>query len=178
MAYAGLPSPMLGRQSNNTGIRAVPATGTVKIDGDLSDWDFSGRIWSFADIAIRDRYSAQTAAMWDKDYLYLAVKFTDPNPLQNTINPVFDPESGWKGDSLQLRFMTDWPQWLTMWHFAAEKRSMLHQAVWKDATDARKKQDITLRAGEPGATELGDGVAMSFKVDADGRGYVQEVRLP
>ena len=178
LAHAELPSPMMGRQSNNTGIRAVPAPGAVKIDGDLADWDFSGRIWSFADMAIRDRYSAQTAAMWDKDYLYLAVKFTDPNPMHNTINPVFDPESGWKGDSLQLRFMTDWPQWLTMWHFAAEKRSMLHQAVWKDATDARKKQDITLRAGEPGATELGDGVAMGFKIDADGRGYVQEVRLP
>ena len=78
LAHAALPSPMMGRQSHNTGIRAVPAPGAVKIDGDLSDWDFSGRIWSFADIAIRDRYSAQTAAMWDKDYLYLAVKFTDP----------------------------------------------------------------------------------------------------
>lgn len=177
-SQAALPSPMLGQQSNNTGIRAVPAPGPVKIDGDLSDWDFSGRIWSFADMAIRDRYSAQTAAMWDQDYLYLAVKFTDPTPLHNTINPVFDPESGWRGDSLQLRLLTDWPQWLTMWHFGEERRSMLHQAVWRDAKSSRNKQDITLRAGEPGAVELGDGVAMAFKVDADGRGYVQEVRLP
>ncbi len=169
---------MMGRQSHNTGIRAVPAPGPVQIDGDLSDWDFSGRIWSFADMSIRDRYSAQTAVMWDKDQVYLAVKFTDPTPLHNTINPVFDPESGWKGDALQLRVLTDHPQWLTFWHYAAEQRSMFHQAVWKDADSPRPGQDVTLRAGEPGAVELGDGVAVAYKADADGRGYVKEARIP
>ena len=177
-AQASLPSPMFGRQSNNTGIRAVPAPGPVKIDGALGDWDLSGRIWSFADMAIRDRYSAETAVMWDKDCVYLAVHFKDPNPMHNTINPVFDPESGWKGDALQLRMLTDWPQWLTMWHFAAEKRSMLHHAMWKDPTSDRKGLDITLNVGEPGATAIGQGVEMAFKVDADGRGYVHELRLP
>ncbi len=169
---------MIGRQSNNTGIRAVPAPGKVVIDGDLSEWDLSGRIWSFADMAIRDRYSAETAVMWDQDYVYLALHFKDPNPMHNTINPVFDPESGWKGDALQLRILSDRPEWLTMWHYAAEKRSMLHQAVWKDPTSDRKGVDVTLRVGEPGTTDIGDGVQMAFKADADGAGYVQELRIP
>src|SRR5690606_41657260 len=58
-------------------ICAVPASKPVKIDGSLDEWDLSGRIWSFADIAIRDRFSVETAAMWDKDYLYLAFHFRD-----------------------------------------------------------------------------------------------------
>lgn len=173
-----LPSPMVGRQANNTGIRAVPAPGPVKIDGNLSDWDLSGRIWSFADIAIRDRYSAETAAMWDKDYLYLAVKFRDPNPLVNTINPQFDPESGWKGDALQLRLLTDWPLWITMWNFSGGQQGVLHRAMWKDVEKVKEGQDITLLTSKPGSVELGEGVEMAFKADADGRGYVQEVRIP
>ena len=33
----GKPSPMMGRQSHNEGVRAVPVPGPVKIDGVLSD---------------------------------------------------------------------------------------------------------------------------------------------
>jgi len=169
---------MLGRQSNNQGIRAVPAAGPVKIDGDLSDWDFSGRIWSFADLAIRDRYSAETAAMWDKDYFYLAAKFRDPNPLANTVDPNFDPESGWKGDALQLRVMTDWPRWLTFWEFTGEKRGALNLTVWKTAENSRDGVDSRILVSQPGSISLGEGVEMAARADADGRGYVQEIRIP
>ena len=76
----GKPSPMMGRQSHNEGVRAVPVPGPVKIDGVLSDWDLSGRIWSFADTGLRDTFSVETATMWDKDYYYLAFVFRDATP--------------------------------------------------------------------------------------------------
>lgn len=170
---------MIGRQSHNVGLRAVPAPGPVKIDGDLSDWDFSGRVWSFADLAIRDRYSAETAAMWDRDFLYLAVKFADPSPLHNTTNPKFDPRNGWMGDAVQLRLLTDWPQWITFWYFSNERRAAMLQDYWPTPTDAGEKRMITtLRVGEPDSIELGDGVQLAFKLLPDGGGYVQEARIP
>ena len=173
-----LPSPMIGRQSNNVGIRAVPAPGVVTIDGNLGDWDLSGRIWSFADVGIRDRYSAETAVMWNKEYLYLAFKFRDPTPLVNTINPTFDPQSGWKGDAVQLRVITDWPLWITLWKYSATNSSAMLHSFWNDKDDDRPGQENRLLVGEPGATSLGEGVEMAFKTDADQKGYTQEVRIP
>ena len=35
---------MIGRQSQNEGILVLPTPGKVVVDGDLSDWDLSGRI--------------------------------------------------------------------------------------------------------------------------------------
>ena len=177
LASAENPVPMIGRQSHNEGIRAVPAPGAVKIDGKLEDWDFSGRIWSFADISIRDRYSSETAMMWDKDYLYIAQKVRDPNPLINSIDPAFDPQSGWKGDSLQLRVLSDWPKWFTFWkHYGTGKSAML-LTTWgdKDNAKAAKNHDALL-VSEPDSTVLGEGVEMA-SVAHEG-GYVREIRIP
>src|SRR4051794_26803617 len=66
---------MIGEQSQNEGFLVVPAPGKVVIDGAVSDWDWSGRAWMFADASIRERYSAEVAAMWDKENLYLAAKW-------------------------------------------------------------------------------------------------------
>ena len=175
----GKPSPMMGRQSHNEGVRAVPVPGPVKIDGVLSDWDLSGRIWSFADTGLRDTFSVETAAMWDKDYYYLAFIFRDATPLLNTINPVYDQQNGWKGDGMQMRVRTDGPQWISFWQYSEEERAVFHQAIWKDAAESGKGMDIKMRMGEPGGgVELGDGVQMAFRANEGGRGYVQEIRIP
>lgn len=73
LAAAGESLNMLGNQSQNTGMVAVPVTVPVVIDGKLDDWDLSGRIWSFADINLRDEYSVETAVMWDAEFLYLGL---------------------------------------------------------------------------------------------------------
>jgi hypothetical protein len=173
-----MPPTMIGRQSNNTGIRAVPATGTVKIDGNLDDWDMSGRIWSFADIGIRDLYSAETAVMWSKDYLYLAFKFRDPTPLINTINPAIDSQSGWKGDAVQLRLLTDWPLWITLWKYSKGNQYAMLSSSWKEQDKVTAGQNNSLLVSKPGSNSLGEGVEMASKQDADHRGYVHEVRIP
>ena len=44
---------MLGRQSQNEGLPVLPAPAVVTVDGALSEWDWSSRIWCFADVGVR-----------------------------------------------------------------------------------------------------------------------------
>jgi hypothetical protein len=92
---------MVGNQSQNEGILVLPAPQKVTVDGDLKDWDLSGRIWIFADKAVRDRYSVKLSAMWDKDNLYLAARWNDPTPMHSIVDPDINPEHGWRSDAWQ-----------------------------------------------------------------------------
>jgi hypothetical protein len=176
VAWAG--ENMIGRQSQNEGMLVLPAPGKVTIDGDLSDWDWSGRIWAFADAGVRDRYSVEVAAMWDIENLYLAAKWKDPTPMFNLIDPALNPDEGWKEDSWQMRIATDRPLWVTTWYFTPKKQPVMHFAYWKDANNARAGQETMLLVSPPGGTRLGKGVEMAYRADADGRGFAQEIKIP
>jgi hypothetical protein len=172
---------MIGRQSQNEGMVAVPVPGgqTVTIDGNLNDWDTSGRIWVFADKDIRNDYSAKVSAMWDQDNLYLAINWQDPTPMFSNIDPAFNPSSGWKSDSVQMRVKVgDKPLWLTTWYYTARKQPVMHLSYWKDANKDKAGQDELLLIAKPNATELGEGAAMAYRAHEDGKGYVQEMRIP
>jgi sugar lactone lactonase YvrE len=169
---------MIGRQSQNEGMLVVPAPGKVTIDGKLDDWDWSGRIWIFADATVRSRHSVEVAAMWDPEYLYLAAKWKDPTPMFNLIDPAVNPDEGWKEDSWQMRVLTDWPLWITTWYYTAKKQPVMHFAWWKDANNVRAGQDATLLVAPPGGTQLGQGVEMAYRADDDGRGFAQEMKIP
>ena len=170
---------MIGRQSHNEGILVLPAKGKVTIDGKLDDWDLSGRIWVFADKNVRSRFSAKLSAMWTATDLYVAVKWKDPTPMYSMIDPEFNSNDGWKADSLQLRLWTpDQTSWLTTWYFAGKKQPILHVSKWLDPRDNREGQDITVLAAKPGGSILGEGAEMAYKKDADGKGYVQEIKVP
>ena len=165
------------QQSENFGISVVPAPGKVVIDGDLSDWDFSGRIWVFAEKSIRDRYSVEAAAMWDAEFLYLAAKWKDPTPMFNTIDPEFNPTEGWKSDSWQLRFRTDKISHLTTWYFTPKKMPVLHVVYGKSLTQPFGGPGGFLVSKKKG-TVLGRGIEMAYRKNADGKGFVQELKLP
>jgi hypothetical protein len=170
---------MVGRQSQNEGILVLPAPGTVKIDGDLSDWDLSGRIQVFAEYTLRDRFSGEAAAMWDKDALYVAAKWRDPNPMNSRIDPKLNPGDGWKADALQLRVQTsDQASWITTWFFADRGEPVLDLAKWKNMSNSRDGVDGKLFVGENGKTDIGEGIELAYKKDADGKGFVQELRIP
>lgn len=183
-AEAMLPSSyaaenMIGRQSQNEGILVLPAPGPVKIDGDLSDWDLTGKIQIFAEYSLRDRFSAEAAAMWDKDALYVAAKWRDPNPMNSRIDPKLNPGDGWKADALQLRIQTiDQVSWVTTWLFSDRGEPVLDLAKWKNMSNNRDGVDSRLFIGENGKTSLGEGIELAYKKDADGRGFVQEMRIP
>ena len=177
-AAPGVSGNMIGRQSQNEGILVVPAPPKVAVDGRLDEWDLSGRIWIFADKAVRRRYSAEVAAMWDKAHLYLAAKWKDPTPMYSTIDPDFNVNDGWKSDSWQMRILTDRPLWITTWCFTPKKLPVMHVAYWKDPRNARAGQDAVVYRAAPGGTDLGGGVEMAYRKDADGKGFVQEIKVP
>jgi sugar lactone lactonase YvrE len=168
----------IGRQSQNEGITAVPAPAKVTVDGDLSEWDWSGRISVFAEYSMRNRYAVEATAMWDKDYLYLGAKWKDPMPLNSTVDPAINPDEGWKADSWQMRIRTDRTLWITVWQFSAKKQSVMHFAYWKDDRSERNGVDTKMLVGAEGSADLGEGVQMAYKADADGKGFSQEMRIP
>lgn len=172
---------MIGRQSQNEGISAVPlpAGKTVSIDGKLNEWDTSGRIWAFADKDIRNDYSAQVSTMWDKDNLYLAIDWKDPTPMYSNIDPDFNPSSGWKSDSVQMRVKVgDRPLWITTWYYTKRKQPVIHFSYWKDPNKDKAGQDELLLIANPDTTVLGEGVEMAYRKHDDGKGYIQEIKIP
>ena len=170
---------MIGRQTQNEGIQVLPAPGLVKIDGDVSDWDWSGRIQVFMDYGLRDRFSTEVAAMWDKDAIYLAVKWRDATPMNSRVDPKTNPGDGWKADAVQFRVRTaDQTSWVDTWFFSDRGEPVVGVTKWKNKDDDRKGTDGKLFIGENGNTRLGEGIELAYKKDADGQGYVQELRLP
>ncbi len=165
---------MIGRQSHNVGLPVTPAPGPVVIDGQLDDWDLSGQIWSFADVAVRDRFSARTAAMWDDEALYVVIEWRDPSPMFNKVNPAANPNDGWKGDCVQLRFFTPDQRatHLTCWYYAPEAKSVVSISPNKDGSNA------VAHVSEPDGTAVAKGIKQAFRADDDGAGYVQELRIP
>ncbi len=170
---------MIGRQSQNEGIQVLPAPGEVTIDGDLKDWDLSGRIWVFADSLVRSRYSVEESAMWDNDNLYLAAKWKDPTPMFSLIDPGFNPDEGWKEDAWQIRLAnSDSTVWLTTWYFTTKEQPVLHLNYWKNKENLNDGTTVKLLVAKPGGIELGEGAEMCYKADADGKGFVQEMKIP
>ncbi|MAX25660.1 MAG: hypothetical protein CMJ19_14265 [Phycisphaeraceae bacterium] len=167
---------MIGRQSQNEGIMVLPASKPVQIDGDLSDWNQTGRIRCFADQLLSDRYSATVTAMWDQTYLYLAIDWNDPTPMGSFIDPRFNPDTGWKSDCVQLRFKTaDQVTWIDGWFHKPSKSSVIRITVWDDMNNWRENQARSLVA-KPGSNELGEDAQQAFaKTDT---GYIQELRIP
>ncbi|HUU70510.1 MAG TPA: hypothetical protein VM186_13355, partial [Planctomycetota bacterium] len=173
---------MIGRQSQNEGILVLPEPAKVTIDGDLSEWDWSGRIWVFVDRNVRVRYSVEAAAMWDAENLYLGAKWRDPTPMYSTVDPEFNPEDGWKSDSWQMRFRTDKISHLTTWYFTPKKMPVLHGQFGKSATEPfggpGRFHVCDEQGASPGRTKLGRGIEMAYKMGDDGKSFSQELKLP
>jgi hypothetical protein len=176
-AATGETTNMIGGQSQNVGIPVVPAPGKVTIDGDLKDWDLSGRVWAFADKSIRSRYSAEVAMMWDAANLYVAIHWKDPTPMFNLVDPAFNPSDGWKSDAVQLRFRTDRISHFTCWYYMPKKMPCIQMESGKSLTEAFHGTESFLAFKENG-TDLGRGLEMAFRMDDDEKGYVQEIKLP
>ncbi len=176
------PINMRERRTRNEGFFAVPAPGPVKMDGYLDDWDLSGQIETFSEFSLKDMFSVKTAAMWDEDYLYLAFDWRDPYPLKNGYNPLQDRNHGWNADSVQLRLLVDnRPMWLTTWPYGGDKAVGDMVYLHKRGPDGRSKGtefDKLYYNGEPGNWELNDGVGLAYREAEDGKGFIQEMRIP
>lgn len=178
LATTALPSA--ATQTDNKGIHAVPSpkgAAGVAIDGKLDDWDLSGQVQVSYDIeALRDVYSAQVAMMYDAENFYVALHWKDPIPMGNTHHPRYQANKGWAGDSVQLRIKTDRISHVTAWYYAPGKEPALQISYGKNLTEPFGGGDIQLFRTQ--GWKMDQRAEMAFQKDADGRGYVQEIKLP
>ncbi len=164
-------------QTDTHGIHAVPAPGPVVIDGTLDEWDLSGSVLQCYDVeALRDVYSADIAMMYDPANLYVALHWKCQNPMSNSHDPRYQADKGWAGDCVQLRIKTDRIVHVTAWYFAAKQEPAINLSYGKGLSDpfGGGSRQLYRTAG----WVLTDGAEMAFRKDADGKGYVQEMKLP
>ncbi len=164
-------------QTDNHGIHAVPAGGKVVIDGKLDDWDLSGRITMCYDVlSLKDIYSGSVAMMYDADALYVSIYWKDPIPMGNSHDPQFQAGKGWAGDCVQLRVKTDRITHVTAWYFGRKQEPFINLDYGKSLTEpfGGGSKNLFRKDG----WKLDDGAEMAFLKDADGKGYVQEIKLP
>lgn len=174
-------------------IHIVPAPAGVTIDGDLSDWDQSGRFRSACLAPYGEAHFVEGCMMYDEQYLYIGANVGDPAPLRNILPPRMEGRDciWWRGGSIQVRLSSStelgWPLegellWpnktrygerpvdtsdnlvhLTMWYFQPEEQPCLHLAYGMDYHQPRINP-----AGFQGA----------FRAHEDGQGYVLEYAVP
>lgn len=164
-------------QTDNHGIHVVPAPGKVVIDGQLDDWDLSGQTLICYDVeTLKDIYSARVAMMYDADNLYVALHWKDPTPMGNSHDPQFAANKGWAGDCVQLRLKTDRISHITAWCYAKRQEPCITISYGKSLTEPFHGGEKQLTRTE--GWKMQEGAEMAFKVDTDGKGYVQEMKLP
>ena len=159
------------QQTSNHLLRALPTPGTVAIDGKLDDWDRSAGILMCYDLEhLLETNSVRAHMMYDARYLYAAFHFRDSTPLVNHVDPKHQPGSGWRSDCVQLRLWTDRILHVDCYYFTDEERPSCHIA-YHDM--AKRDQGFEGKIVEA----IGQGVDAAFRVDPDGKGYVQEMRM-
>ncbi len=166
--------PAEAQRTLNHGVHAVPAAGKVVINGDLSEWDTSGAITCCKDVeSMIDSESAQVAAMWDADNLYLGISWRDKTPMFNNVDPVTMPGNGWRSDCVQFRFdMNGFVSHVDAWYYTPGKlpAMSIHYGRMGVEDGGQPKVD------RPAPMKMG--VEQVFKLSADGKGYTQEIKIP
>ncbi len=163
-------APAWATPTENNGIRILPAPPTMSIDGKTDDWDLSGGIFICDDVQTqRGNLSVWMHAQYDQKFLYLLARFKDQSPLNNPGQTLAD--FGFGGDSLQTRIVTN---------VGTQSERGNHFTAWRGAggTDV-----IAMEGGktfnEPNIRDVKTvGARQAFRIDADGKGYVQEIALP
>ena len=93
-------------ETENLGIRILPAAGKVEIDGKFADWDLSGGVFVCGDVEHqRDQLAVWIHALYDAENLYVLARWRDETPLSNP--GLAGSDHPWNGDSLQLRIIAD-----------------------------------------------------------------------
>jgi hypothetical protein len=164
MLASGLPT-------ENHEIYAVPAPGRVVVDGNLDEWDLSGRIFCCPDVdTLAGTANATVAMMYDAEALYVAVDWLDSTPMLNNYDPRFEQQECFKSDMVQIMFRTDLARNLFCWYFTRDQAAAV---VAMDGAASRNPDPIVY---SDAIRELG--VTEAFQKKRNGDGYVQEIRIP
>jgi hypothetical protein len=164
------PDRLGATETENLGLSVLPAPGKVNVDGKFDDWDLSGGIFICGDIEnMREKFAVWFHAMYDNDNLYLLARWHDETPLNNPGQVA--GSYGFQGDCLQVRVVTaagtpqEFGNHLTCWQ-DRNREDVIFVEVGKDFKGGTIKD----------AKQLG--AKQAFTVNADGKGYVQEISLP
>jgi sugar lactone lactonase YvrE len=173
---AGLVLLLLGLEiaratpTENLGMRVLPAPGKVVVDGKSDDWDLSGGVFACNDVeAQREQYSVWLHSMYDADNLYFFAHFLDPSPLNNPGQVGAD--YGFAGDCLQVRFIS---------RMGTPQEQIINVTAWRGRgeKDAIDMDYVGKNAPAHIADAKTQGGQQAFAVDADGKGYTQEMAIP
>ncbi len=169
----------LPKQSTHGTLQALPAPKPfkVKIDGVLAEgeWDKRGRMYVYNALKIRRKYSVEVFAMWDAGALYLGLHFKDPTPMLNNVDAANAPYDGWQADGFQARFTTDYNQiHMDAWYSSRADMTVGSLSYHRPLNTGNSK---LVRAKGKSVRDK-SGFAIAFKMDADKKGYVQEMRIP
>ena len=162
-------------RAQNYVLRAAPAPAGVKIDGSVSLWDRSGGIFLCKDlIKEKNTFSAWCYAMYDPQWLYLAFTIRDATPMVNAVDPATNPDKGWGGDCVQLRFKASGDAsgeivYLDAWNYSVKNTPSV-QISYPDLA----------KGGEyrPRINAIESGAECMFQRDANGAGYSLTMRVP
>ncbi|NQT18439.1 MAG: hypothetical protein HQ592_01950, partial [Planctomycetes bacterium] len=164
-------------ETENLGVRILPAPGEVTIDGKFDDWDLSGGVFICGDVeSNRGRFSSWLHLMYDNEILYGLLRIKDKHPLVNsrgadaeTVN-VFDARRI-HGDRFVMRIITG---------YGTPNEHLRHIVCWqgKDGLSVMTINDgtRTTNAETPDVQKLGG--AQAFLKDADANGYTHEFSIP
>jgi hypothetical protein len=175
--------PAAATETENLDLRVLPAAKPIVVDGKIDDWDLSGGVFACGDVEVqRDQFAIWFHTAYDAEHFYVLARWRDETPLNNPKSVKGD--SGFEGDCLQFRLILNPDD--------EQRRMPSHWTCWQDR-DGLKGMDVhygyfgrSLKTGKPPAAATGSGLKnaldhgaqMAFTVDADGKGYVQEIAIP
>jgi hypothetical protein len=151
-------------------MRALPAPAHVEIDGKVNDWDLSGGIFICGDVEnARGQNAVWLHLMYDADNLYVLARWIDSTPMNNP--GVVAGDQGFAGDCLQFR---------TLIGAGTPDERGAHFTCWR-GRDGKDTIDVAYGLKFDGGSipdAKTHGARQAFLLDADGKGYVQELSIP
>src|SRR5277367_1174087 len=171
----GLAAALGATETENLGLRILPAPGPVVVDGASSDWDLSGGIFCCGDVENqRSQFGTWFHAMYDAENLYVLARFVDPTPLNNPGQ--VEGDNGFAGDCLQFRLIVGAGA-----AGSADQGRGSHWTCWR-GRDGKHVMDVAygVKFDKPGSMKdaQAKGAKQAFTVWADKQGYNQELAIP
>ncbi len=157
-------------ETENGDVRVLPTPGKVIIDGNITDWDLSSGIFTCCDVENqREKFGVWSHAMYDDKNLYLLFRWIDETPLNHPGQAT--GSYGWDGDCIQVRFITNLRQ---------PNERVTHWTCWRDR-DGVGIMDVAFgrNFNEGGIKDAQTrGAQQAFLINADKKGYTQEMAIP
>lgn len=166
-------------ETEHTDFRILPTPGKVVVDGKFNDWNLAGSLFICSDVeSYRDQFASWQSAMYDAENLYILTRWVDTTPMNNP--GLCGSDMGFQGDCLQVRTIIGGAMPDPRADDAQTGQRTTHLAGWR-GRDGRDLIDVAYgkQFNEGGMKDAKkEGAQQAFLLNADGKGYVQEMSIP